>query len=140
MKNTALLIDTNVVLDVMMKREPFYGDSKRVVQLCIDDEARGYLAGHTILNAFFVARKHLTVDERKGLLLFLCRNFVVMDINNELLIKTLKNEGWQDIEDCLQAECAKAAKVDYIITRDVKGFEHSGVRALSPEEFLRIHN
>jgi len=138
MKGIALLIDTNVVLDWMMKREPFYQDSRGVMQFCIDEKAKGFLSSHTILNAFFIARKSLSVDERKGLLLYLCRNFIVIDINNKLLVRVLRNEAWQDIEDCLQAECAKAANVDYVITRDVKDFKFSSVPAMSPEDFLKL--
>ena len=48
----------------------------------------------------------------------------------------LENESFTDFEDCLQAECAKSAQVDYIITRNGKDYALSDIPVLSPEQFI----
>ena len=50
MKNTALLIDTNIVLDWLLERQPFAGNAERIMEYCISGNLRGYLAGHSLLN------------------------------------------------------------------------------------------
>jgi len=139
MKNTALLIDTNVVLDWMMDREPFAQDSTKVLEICFDGKAKGYLVGHTILNAFYISRGCLNVDERKKILLHLCGNFIIIGIDKQTIIEALQNPSWKDLEDGLQMHCATTANVDYIITRDTKDFATSPIQALTPEEFLKMH-
>ena len=58
MKNTALLIDTNIVLDWMLDRKPFAASSEKVLSHCIFGEFTGYLAAHTLINIFYITRKN----------------------------------------------------------------------------------
>jgi len=134
----ALLIDANVLLDWLLDREPFAEDAGTILQFCLDGKADGYLAGHTILNAFFLARKKLSGEYRRFALLFICEEFVVMDIKVEVIVELLEDEHLKDLEDALQIYCANLASADYIITRDLKDFKNSPVPALSPKEFLKM--
>ena len=59
MKNTALLIDTNVILNWLLEREPFAEQARQVMEHCINGKAKGYLACHSILNIFYITRKIL---------------------------------------------------------------------------------
>ena len=68
MKNMALLIDTNILLDWMLDRKPFAVTSEKVLNHCINGEYTGYLASHTLINIFYITRKDLSVAERKAML------------------------------------------------------------------------
>ena len=138
MKNTALLIDTNIVLDFFLDREPFAEYADEIMRYCIIGKIQGHLASHTLLNAFYITRKQKSIAERKEFLLMLCEKFVIIGINKQAIMETLQNEEWDDLEDGLQIQCAIIEDLDYIITRDPKGFESSKIQALSPEEFLKI--
>ena len=59
-----LLLDTNIVLDYLLKREPFYNDAKRIMELCSDDSVDGYIALHTITNMWYILRK-VSEDKRR---------------------------------------------------------------------------
>ena len=54
-------------------------------------------------------------------------------------MNALDNANFKDFEDCLQDECAAAVHADYIITRNAKDFMYSRVKAVTPEEFLKLH-
>jgi predicted nucleic acid-binding protein len=136
MKNTALLIDTNVVLDWILKREPFHTNAKAIMELCLNRKARGYLACHTILNLFFLLRKERSIEERKELLLMLCNEFDIIGIDQKMLVKVLCCDNFKDLEDDIQMQCAAEMELDYIITKDIKGFKDSKIKAISPEDFL----
>jgi hypothetical protein len=48
------------------------------------------------------------------------------------------NNRFDDIEDCLQAECAVLVNADYIVTRNIKDYTHSAVPVILPEDFLKL--
>jgi len=55
-----------------------------------------------------------------------------------MVIHAISDDNFQDIEDSLQIECAAKENLDYIVTRDLGGFNASKVPAVSPQEFLNI--
>jgi len=52
-----ILIDTNVLLDYLLEREPFFEDAKKVIMLCTEGNTKGCIAAHSISNMFFILRK-----------------------------------------------------------------------------------
>ena len=133
-----VLIDTNVIMDEILSREPFCVDSRRVIQLCSEEDAETFLAAHTITNLFYLLRKNLSVGERRTVILSLFKTYEVVPIDEPKLTAALRNEDFKDFEDCLQVECAKAVEADYIITRDTKDFEKSTVPCVTPAEFCNL--
>jgi predicted nucleic acid-binding protein len=59
------------------------------------------------------------------------------NIDSKIILAALTNNDFNDIEDCLQAECAKAVKADYIVTRNIKDYTHSEIPAISPEALIK---
>lgn len=133
-----VLIDTNVIMDEILSREPFCVDSRRVIQLCSEEDVETFLAAHTITNLFYLLRKNLSVGERRTVILSLFKTYEVVPIDEPKLTAALRNEDFKDFEDCLQVECAKAVEADYIITRDTKDFEKSTVPCVTPAEFCNL--
>ena len=69
MKNMKILIDTNVIMDSLIGREPFFEDSDKILKLCSDHKVEGYIAGHTITNLFYLLRKHYCNSDCRDILL-----------------------------------------------------------------------
>ena len=136
MKNLALLIDTNIVLDWILKRPPFHENATEIIDLCMRKKVDGYLAAHTVLNIFYITRKDFNVTERRDLSRLLCSRFEIIGIDRRLIIQALDDLNFKDIEDSLQIECAIEKGLDYIITRDINHFKDSNVKSISPYEFL----
>ncbi|MCL2019106.1 MAG: PIN domain-containing protein [Oscillospiraceae bacterium] len=133
-----VLIDTNIILDSIMKREPFLVNSKKIISLCLNGEINGCIAAHTITNLFFILRNEIPVAERKRTLLRLCSIFTVVSIDNDKITSALDNDKFDDFEDCLQDECASDFNADYIVTRNISDFKDSKIKAIEPSEFLSI--
>lgn len=133
-----VLVDTNVVLDYISKREPYAADAYKIVELCTRKKIDGCIAAHTITNLFFILRKELSEEKRRTTLLKMCRIFTVVNVDSSKLISALNNDKFSDLEDCLQDECANEFNSDYLITRNLKDFANSKVKAIEPSEFLRI--
>lgn len=133
-----ILIDTNVLLDYLLTREPFYEDAKNVLLACVDGKAKGCIAAHSISNMFFILRKDYNAKERREILYKLCSIFDVEGIDKAKLLVGLQNENFSDFEDCLQMECAKTYGAEYIVTRNVSDYTASEVKAILPEDYLKL--
>lgn len=133
----AVLIDTNVIIDFLTTREPFFEASKKVLTKCSDGEVEGYLAFHSVPNLWYILRK-APEEERRKWLLDLCSFLKVAGANHEEVLKAVRMTEFKDFEDCLQDRCAKSVGAEYIITRNAVDFNGSEVPAISPEEFLAV--
>ena len=130
-----LLIDGNIVLDVLQKREPHYSDSAKIWKLCETDMTEGYVSALTIANLVYVMRKELDADKISEVLQKLSLIFHFEDLK-ESDLKNAAEKKWDDFEDAVQAVTAKRIKADYIITRNVRDYTSSKVMALTPSELL----
>lgn len=63
-----ILIDTNVLLDYLLEREPFFEDARKVILSCTEGNTKGCIAAHSISNMFFILRKNYNVNERREIL------------------------------------------------------------------------
>lgn len=52
-----VLIDTNILVDCMIKREPFYNNAKMIIHFCVSGTVDGYVAAHSITDCFYILRK-----------------------------------------------------------------------------------
>lgn len=131
-----VLVDTNVVIDFLITREPFYKASSEVITKCASKELDGYIAVHSIPNLWYILRK-IPEDKRRKWLSDICEFLQVGGVDHEDVSKAIRMMEFKDFEDCLQDRCAERIGAEYIITRNVKDFEGSVVPAISPEEFLK---
>lgn len=133
-----ILIDTNVLLDYLLIREPFYEDTEKIIYACVDGKVKGCIAAHSISNIFFILRKDYSAKERREVLFNLCSIFDIEGIDRGKLISALQNEDFLDFEDCLQMECAKAYNAKYIITRNLSDYKTSEIQAILPQDYLEL--
>lgn len=130
-----ILIDTNVLLDVVLRRPLFFQSSQAVIVACQQELLDGAVSAQTIADMFYILRKDFDATARRRTLLGFCTIFHVVSIDERKIIAALENEDFSDFEDCLQSECAEAWGADFIITRNGKHFAHSPIPAITPEEF-----
>ena len=131
-----LMIDTNIVVDILSKRDG-YMDSLNVLKYCETKKAYGFISAITVTDVMYILRKHIEPSGVRGTLLALMSIIDVADVT-KADIKGAFSCGIRDFEDAVQAMCANRTGADYIVTRNVKDFNDSPVRALSPDEVLEI--
>ena len=135
-----VLFDTNIILDVLEKRLPFYDSSKSVLESCVSGNVTGYIALHSISNIFYILRKRYSAADRRKLLLNILDLLQVADADHESVRNALQREDFSDFEDCLQDECAKQIHANYIVTRNTNDFSTSDIPAVIPDDLLKILN
>ena len=133
-----ILIDTNVLLDYLLMREPFYKDAEKIVYDCVEGKVKGCIAAHSVTNMFFILRKNYNSRERREILSSLFSIFDVEGIDKTKLLFGLQNEDFTDFEDCLQMECARSYGAEYIITRNVNDYKMSEIKAILPKDYLQL--
>ncbi|MCM1298413.1 MAG: PIN domain-containing protein [Firmicutes bacterium] len=130
-----MLIDTNVLIDYMIERQPFYNEAKEIIGLCADSVIDGCIAAHSVTDSFYIMRKFPKAEARE-LLTQMCEIMTVVGIDGKKLIAAINSPKFDDLEDCLQSVCAEDCKAEYIITRNTKDFSGSNILPITPAEFL----
>ena len=131
------LIDTNVVLDVLFERENLLEPAKAIWQAVEDGRLLGYVSAITPITIFYLAhRQTKNLKKARQLTAEVLNTFRVCALT-ETILHSAMNSSMDDYEDAAQAFSALADGLDYIITRDVKDYEKSPVKAITPTEFLK---
>ena len=130
------MIDTNVILDVLLNREPFFQSSKAVLALCENRKVQGFVSASTITDIFYLTRKALhSLDETYQVIDALLNTVSVLTVTNSDVLTALQTKA-KDFEDCLLAVCARSNHCDGIITRNKNDCLTFGLSLNTPEEFL----
>lgn len=131
-----IMCDTNVIIDVLLEREPFIEDSYKVLKFCEEHKIDGFVSASSVTDIYYLVRKytHSTDMAYKavGKLLEIVK--VCSVTNNDVLIAFQQKA--KDFEDCLVATCAKSIHCDYIATRNKRVFEDFGIPAFTTTEIL----
>lgn len=131
-----VLVDTNIIIDFLATREPFYQPASQVMEKCSNGELDGCVAFHTIPNLWYILRK-VPEEKRRIWIEKICDCLKVVGASHESVVQAIKMNNFKDFEDCLQDRCAKEAKADYIVTRNTFDFTESQIPAIEPEELLK---
>ena len=139
MKNMVSLIDTNVIINFITKREdPYKEECFEVMKLCADEVFDGYIAFHSLSVIWYVIRKQRTEEEARAWLSNICEMLTVTGATQEQIKEAIKNSNFHDFEDCLQDECAVHVNADYIVTCNAKDFNEAKTTVVTPDIFLKI--
>jgi predicted nucleic acid-binding protein len=130
-----LLIDANIVLDVLLNRQPFVRDSSLIWKLCETEQTKGYISTLTFANMMYIMRKELSAEKIEEVFRKLKLVFEIADFSPTVLEKAVELK-WPDFEDAVQSATAEQIHADYIITRNVRDFTRSKVMAFTPPELL----
>ena len=130
-----VFLDTNVVIDLLDKREPFCQAAVDIFTLAYKRKITLYVSPLTYATAAYLLRKH--GPEQIKILLKNFRQLSHVTTANEAIVDNALTSNFADYEDALQYYSALTQKVDVIVTRNQKDFQLSAIPVLSPDEFLR---
>lgn len=132
-----VLVDTNIVLDFLLQREPFFQDAELLFQATDAGQVIGYVTATTLTDIFYISRKHTrSVEQARQAVSETLTVMVICPIDRAVL-ESAFNSGLVDFEDAVQIFGAVAQGLDAILTRDNKGFLSSPIPVLSIQELLQ---
>jgi predicted nucleic acid-binding protein len=132
-----ILFDTNIVLDVLLDRQPHVEASAAAWAAVEAGKSEGLLAAHAVTTIHYLARKELGNARARRILSAILGVFGVAAVDGAVIQEALQLP-FSDFEDAVTAAAARSAGCDCIVTRDPRGFRGSPIRCLAPDAVIPL--
>ena len=130
-----VFFDTNILLDFLLRRGSFFGPAARLLTRVESRQVEAYVSAISFNNVFYLARKTVGADAAREMLRDLRRLFDIVPLDHTIIDQAI-GLTVRDFEDAIQAVSAARVVTPYIVTRNARDFEGTGVKGLLPEEML----
>ena len=134
-RKPSILIDLNVLLDVLQRREPFYKASAELLAEVETGRVEGFIAAHSVTTLFYLIQKGNSPAHARATITNLLQFLKILPVDQNTIEQAL-NLNFRDFEDAVQMISAVQRKVDFLITRNVKGFQPALIPVMQPIDFL----
>ena len=131
-----IMVDLNVLLDFVQKREPHFQYSAIVISEILSKKVNGLLPAHALTTVHYLISKYDNQTRANRIIDWLLSNFAVV-ANDKPSFVQARNLQFDDFEDAVVSTLAKSSNCSHIITRNISDFEKSPIPAITPEEFVR---
>ncbi len=130
-----VFIDSDVIMDLLLKREPFFEDAFNLFFYIPRLKIKAYTIPIVFSNVIYAAQKFYARKRIVQRLQSLRKFIEIIEVNSHVFDQALIS-GFSDLEDAMQYFAAKEAKLNCIITRNIKDYKKSSIPVLSPREYL----
>jgi predicted nucleic acid-binding protein len=135
-----ILIDTNIIVDVALERQPFYVESQKILSLTYHQQIEGYISASTVSDLYYIIRKikgrPLTIEFLQSIATF-CPIATV----DQAVIAMASTVNFKDFEDAIQYSTAITHQMDAIVTRNPKDFANAThLKILTPHQLIQSFN
>ena len=131
-----ILLDTNIVLDLLARRMPFYNDAAELFSLADKKTIRLSLSSLSLANIHYVLKQLKPEQEARNII----RNFKilvqVLSFDNKIVDLAL-NSDFKDFEDAIQYFTAIENDKELIVTRNMSGYRESKIPVMTAREFIK---
>nr|WP_262904301.1 PIN domain-containing protein [Polaribacter reichenbachii] len=131
-----LLIDTNIVIDLLSKRENFYEEAADLFSRADKNELDLSISSLTFANTNYILTKLTSAKQAREILRKFKVLVDVLSLDDKITELALSDDNFPDFEDGLQYYSAMENEIDIIITRNKKDFKNSKIPVLTAKEFL----
>lgn len=130
-----LLVDTNIVIDLLSKRDDFFQEAQELFTLADHKKVELFVSALTFANTHYLLAKHQKLDEvRKTLIKF--KVLVVVSSLNDKIVELALVSDFKDFENAIQYHTAIENGIDIIITKNKKDFKNSKLPIMTAKEYL----
>jgi predicted nucleic acid-binding protein len=133
----SVLCDINVILDIFLKRDPFYAPAARLFTLIEEKKLHGYLSAQSFPTLFYILSKELKREKAVRILEKVRIVFRVAAVDERVIDLSLAST-FKDFEDAVQYYSALHVRADFLITRNKSDYRVDRLPVMTPEEFLAL--
>ena len=113
-----ILVDTNLILDFLLERQPFFKDPEALFQLIKTNQIIGYATATTLTDIFYIAKRHTkSLEKANQAVSVTLAALQICPVNRQVLELALSSST-PDFEDAVQAACVAIQGLDALVTRD----------------------
>lgn len=128
-----VLIDTNILLDVLLDRQPWVMEASQIWTACETRRITGFIPASAMTDVFYVARRTTAIATAQIAVGLCLATFAIASVNRTVLERAVALSG-HDFEDNVQLACAMVENLDAIVTRNPADFANSPISILTPAE------
>jgi predicted nucleic acid-binding protein len=130
-----VLLDVNVVLDVLLARQPWFADASQVWDAHRNGQITVAVAAFTIPTVFYVVRRQIDLNHAHTAVQICLSTLEIVPVLRTTL-ELARNLPGSDYEDNLQLACAMEAQKDGVVTRDPNGYPGATIPILTAADLL----
>lgn len=134
-----ILVDTNIVLDLLSKREAFYQEAQELFTLADHKKIKLYISSLTVANTHYLLTRNHKLDEARKILIKFKVLAQVLPMDDKIIELALVSD-FKDFEDAIQYHTALENDLDIIVTRNKKDFKNSTLPVFTAKEYLLKFN
>ncbi|MEQ9165485.1 MAG: PIN domain-containing protein [Fulvivirga sp.] len=130
-----ILVDTNIVLDLLAKRESFFIEAQELFTLSDKKKIKLFVSSLTFANTYYVLSQSLKIENARKILRKFKVLVEVLPMDDKIIDSSLDSD-FNDFEDAIQYYSAIENDLDLIITRNLKDFKQSKIPVLTAKDYL----
>ena len=130
-----LLIDTNIIVDLLTKREDFHVEAQELFSLADEDGVKLFISAMTFATTRYLISKYLNENEARKIMMRFKLLVKILPLEDDILELALASD-FRDFEAAIQYHTALKNRLDIIITRNKKDFKTSRIPVLTAREYL----
>lgn len=132
------LIDTNIIIDLLAKREPFDQDARKLFSFADKEKVNLFTSALSIANVNYVLLRKIKPEKAKQILRKLKLLVGILSLDEKVISLALNDNEFKDFEDGLQYYSALENNIEIILTRNLKDFENSKIPVMTAGQFNKI--
>ena len=133
-----ILIDTNVIIDVLVSREPWNADGEKIFLLGANNIVDMHITASSATDIYYLIRKHLhNTQTAKQVMGRLYSLMGILEVTGTDCVEAIASPI-EDYEDAVVEKVAARKDMDYIVTRNIKDYQNGSVKAILPNDFIRL--
>ena len=133
--NEKVLFDTNIILDIALKRDLFFENAFKLFNLIDKKKIIGNITASTVTDIYYISKKEKGHSESINFIKSLIEVVEVIGIDKDIILKALTSD-MKDFEDAVQTSAAELNEIEVIITRNKNDFTDTSLKIMTPKEFL----
>ena len=133
-----VFVDTNIVIDLLAKREPFFSEAAALFSLADKGKIKLSVSSLTIANTSYTLLRQVSASKAKAILRSLKLMIDILPLDDKIVELALNDETFSDFEDGLQYFTARENRQDLIITRNLKDFKNSELPTMTAQQFINL--
>jgi predicted nucleic acid-binding protein len=133
-----VLIDTNIILNFLLEREPFHNQAEIIIKSAFDNKIIAYITATTVTDIYYITRKVKSSSIAKEFIKSLVLFIEVANVNKDIVLNAL-DSSLDDFEDAIQEYSAIMNDLSVIVTRNEKDFANSIIDTVDPKEFIDVY-
>ena len=133
-----VFVDTDIILDLLLAREPFFPAATRLFLLLQDEKMEGYVSPLSFSNLFYILRKAISGVEAIAALRKLKLLMRVLSVDEQTIDLALAS-SFSDFEDAIQYYAALSNDVDAIVTRNKEDYKTAKIPVLTADECIQVY-